>query len=124
MDITNGVGVPVVYDGVGKDTFDVSIDCLSNRGMFVSFGNASGMTPMADLFKSFAPKNLYFTRPSLLIYNGSSDEITNSSSLLFKMIKEKKIKANLSKIFKLKDVGLAHKELESRKTVGSLILKP
>ena len=124
MDITKGVGVPVVYDGVGKDTFNISIDCLSKRGMLVSFGNASGMTPLVDLFKSFASKNLYFTRPSLLVYNGSKDEIKKSSDLLFKMIKEKKIKANLSKIFKLKDASLAHKELESRKTVGSLVLIP
>jgi len=124
MDITKGVGVPVVYDGVGKDTLNISIDCLSKRGMFVSFGNASGMTPVVDLFKSFAPKNLYFTRPSLLIYNGSNEEIVNSSGLLFKMIKEKKIRANLSKTFRLENASLAHKELESRKTVGSLILKP
>ena len=124
MEITNGAGVGVVYDGVGKDTFNMSIECLSKRGVFVSFGNASGMLDVVDLFKAFAPKNLYFTRPSLLVYNETKKEINNSSNLLFKMIKEKKIKANLSKKYKLEGAAIAHKELESRTTTGSLILKP
>ena len=124
MDITNGRGVPIVYDGVGKDTFNISIDCLSKRGMFVSFGNASGMTPTIDLFKAFAPKNLYFTRPSLMIYNGTRKELDSSSGLLFKMIADKKIKINLSKIYKLKDATVAHMDLQSRKTTGSVILIP
>ena len=124
MDITSGKGVDVVYDGVGKDTFDISISCLKNRGMFVSFGNASGMTPETDLFKAFAPKNLYFTRPSLMIYNNTRKELLDSSSSLFKMVLNKKVKPNISKIYNLKDVAQAHKDLESRKTVGSIILKP
>ena len=124
MDLTGGRGVSVVYDGVGKDTFNLSIECLSKRGMFVSFGNASGMTPTTDLFKVFAPKNLYFTRPSLMIYNGTRDELNDSSNLLFQMLKEKKIKTNLSKIYELKNAVVAHKDLESRKTFGSIILKP
>ena len=124
MELTNGRGVSVVYDGVGKDTFGLSIECLSKRGMFVSFGNASGMTPATDLFESFAPKNLFFTRPSLMVYNGTRKELDSSSDLLFKMIAEKKIKTNLSKIYKLKDVMTAHQDLETRKTFGSLILKP
>tara|TARA_Y100000590_G_C15630544_1_gene981052 strand:- start:286 stop:1305 length:1020 start_codon:yes stop_codon:yes gene_type:complete len=124
MSITGNRGVGVVYDGVGKDTFDISLDCLSDRGFFVSFGNASGMTPTTDLFKSFAPKNLYFTRPSLMVYNKTRKELDDSSGLLFEMIIKKKIKTNLTKIYELKDVASAHKDLESRKTVGSLILKP
>lgn len=124
MDLTGGEGVSVVYDGVGKDTFYISISCLSKRGMFVSFGNASGMTPTIDLFKSFAPKNLFFTRPSLMIYNSSRKELNDCSGLLFQKVFEKKIKANISKIYELKDVAIAHKDLEARKTVGSLILKP
>jgi NADPH2:quinone reductase len=124
LELTGGEGVSVVYDGVGKDTFDISIKCLSNRGMFVSFGNASGMTPTTDLFKSFAPKNLFFTRPSLMIYNGSRKDLESSSGLLFQMIVEKKIKANLSKIYELKNAKDAHSDLEGRKTFGSLILRP
>ena len=124
MEITGGKGVPVVYDGVGKDTFYTSIDCLSNRGMLVSFGNASGMTPATDLFKSFAPKNLYFTRPSLMIYNSTKQELNSSSGLLFKMMSEKKIKTNLYKVYKLSEAASAHEDIESRKTTGSLVLKP
>ena len=124
MEITGGLGVPVVYDGVGKDTFNISLDCLSNRGLFVSFGNASGMTPTVDLFKAFAPKNLYFTRPSLMIYNDTKQKLENSFELLFSMIKNKKIKPSLSKKYKLEDAAEAHKDLESRKTFGSLVLKP
>ena len=124
MEITGGRGVRVVYDGVGKDTFNISLDCLSNRGLFVSFGNASGMTPTVDLFKAFAPKNLYFTRPSLMIYNDTKQKLENSFELLFGMIKNKKIKPSLSKKYKLEDAAEAHKDLESRKTFGSLVLKP
>ena len=124
MEITNNSGVPVVYDGVGKDTFKTSIDCLSKRGMFVSFGNASGMTPMTDLFSSFAPKNLFFTRPSLMVYNNTREELNKSSGLLFQMIKEKKIKPLVSKVYDLKDAQQAHSDLEKRKTFGSLVIKP
>ncbi len=124
MDITGGEGVDVVYDGVGKDTFDISINCLKKRGGFVSFGNASGMTPKTDLFAAFAPKNLYFTRPSLMVYNNTRGELLDSSSSLFKMILNKKIKPNIFKTYNLNDVVQAHKDLELRKTVGSIILKP
>ena len=124
MDITEGRGVSVVYDGVGRDTFEISLKCLAQRGMFVSFGNASGMTPDTDLFKAFAPKNLYFTRPSLMVYNNTRKKLDESAQALFKMILEKKIKTNLTKKYNLKDVAIAHKDLETRKTVGSIVLKP
>jgi len=124
MDLTGGVGVPVVYDGVGKETFDLSLRCLSDRGLFVSFGNASGMTPVVDLFKSFAPKNIYFTRPSLMIYNKKRKELEDSSSLLFEMFNKKKVRANISKKYELKNAIEAHKDLEARKTFGSILLKP
>ena len=124
MELTKGRGVSVVYDGVGKDTFGLSVECLSSRGTFVSFGNASGMIPAIDLFKSFAPKNLFFTRPSLMVYNGTRKELDNSSGLLFQMIAEKKIKTNISKIYELKDAVTAHQDLEARKTFGSLVLRP
>ena len=88
MGITEGKGVSVVYDGVGRDTFEMSLNCLTERGMFVSFGNASGMTPTTDLFKAFAPKNLYFTRPSLMIYNNTRKKLEESARVLFKMILE------------------------------------
>ena len=123
MEITNGRGVPVVYDGVGKDTFNTSLECLSVRGMFVSFGQSSGMVPSVNLHKTFNPKSLYYTRPTLMHYNNTRDSLEQSSRKLFNMIEEKKIKINLSKKYSLKDACVAHLDLESRKTFGSVILK-
>ena len=70
-EITNGKGVPVVYDGVGHDTFNISLECLSLRGLMVSFGQSSGMVPKVDLHKTFNPKSLYYTRPTLMHYNSN-----------------------------------------------------
>ena len=122
-EITNGKGVPVVYDGVGKDTFENSIKCLSIRGLFVSFGQSSGMIPDVNLHKTFNPKSLYYTRPTLMHYNNSRDELENSSNLLFKKINNKEINIQQPKIYELKDAKIAHMELESRKTKGSAIFK-
>ena len=121
MEITEGRGVSVVYDGVGKNTFDVTLGCLSERGLFVSFGQSSGMVESVDLHSVFAPKNLYYTRPSLLVYNKSQKELFQSSNILFKMIKNKKIGTSYKK-YDLKDAAQAHDDLEKRKTVGSLVL--
>ena len=122
-EITNGNGVPVVYDGVGKDTFEDSIKCLSLRGLFVSFGQSSGMIPDVNLHKTFNPKSLYYTRPTLMHYNNTRDELENSSNLLFKKINKKEINLQQPKIYELKDAKIAHTELESRKTKGSAIFK-
>ena len=123
-EITGGEGVPVVYDGVGKDTFQASLDCLSLRGMFVSFGQSSGMVPDVSLHKTFNPKSLYFTRPTLMHYNATRKDLLYSSGVLFDLIKSGKIVVNLSKTYELGDASSAHADLESRKTVGSGILKP
>ena len=123
-EITDGKGVPVVYDGVGKDTFQISLDCLSLRGMFVSFGQSSGMVSDVNLHKTFNPKSLYYTRPTLMHYNSTRKELDESSKALFDMIEAGKIKANLSKTYDLKDASAAHHDLESRKTTGSIVLKP
>ena len=124
MDKTSGAGVSVGYDGVGKNTFQTTIDCLGSRGLFVSFGQSSGMIPDVSLHKSFAPKNLYYTRPSLLVYNKTKNELHESSALLFSLLKSKKIKAPNIKKYALKDARQAHIDLQSRKTVGSLVLIP
>ena len=124
MDITGNKGVSVVYDGVGKDTFETSIDCLENRGLFVSFGQSSGMIKNVNLHKVFAPKNLFYTRPSLIIYNKKREDFLKSAERLFNLIKEKKIVVDNIKEYSLKDVKVAHEELQSRKTVGSLVLIP
>jgi len=123
-EITGGVGVGVVYDGVGKDTFDITLDCLVERGLFVSFGQSSGMIGPVGLHSAFAPKNLYYTRPSLLVYNKTRGDIDESSKCLFDLVKDKKIKTPNIKKYNLKDAAQCHKDLQSRKTVGSLVLVP
>ena len=124
MDITGGAGVSVVYDGVGKDTFRQSLDSLSDRGLFVSFGQSSGMIAPVNLHEVFAPKNLFYTRPSLLVYNKSRNELIQSANSVFELIKRKSIRLDNIKKYPLKDAADAHKDLQSRKTVGSLILVP
>ena len=123
-EITDGKGVPVVYDGVGKDTFEISLGCLDFRGLFVSFGQSSGMVDPVDLHKTFNPKSLYYTRPTLMHYNLTREQLLNSSSLLFKKIINKEIKDNIYKAIKLKNAQEAHELIQSRKSYGSIILKP
>ena len=124
MEITENKGVPVVYDGIGKDTFNKSLDCLQTRGLMVSFGQSSGMVDQIDLHKTFNPKSLYYTRPTLMHYTRNKEELEISSNSLFEKIKSKEIKPNIFKTYNLKDANKAHEELESRKTIGSIILKP
>ncbi len=124
MEITENKGVPVVYDGIGKDTFNKSLNCLQTRGLMVSFGQSSGMVDKVDLHKTFNPKSLYYTRPTLMHYTRNKEELEISSNSLFEKIKSKEIKPNIFKTYNLKDANKAHEELESRKTIGSIILKP
>ena len=124
LKFTNNEGVNVVYDGVGKDTFDISISCLKYRGLMVSFGQSSGMVDKVDLHKTFNPKSLYYTRPTLMHYNLSRNELETSSQKLFNKIQKKEIKANIYKKYKLKDASDAHSILQSRSTSGSLLLEP
>ena len=124
LEITKGKGVPVVYDGVGKDTFHKSIECLKTRGMMVSFGNASGSLENIDVKKSIQPKGLYFTRPAMWHYLNKQDEIQEGADNLFKNIKLGKIKIEIFKKYRLDEVIQAHKDLESRKVVGPAIIIP
>ena len=124
LEITKGKGVPVVYDGVGKNTFEGSIECLKIRGMMVSFGNSSG--PLSDISvrKMIQPKGLYFTRPVMGQYLGTKDEIRVGADKLFEKIKLGKIKIEIYKKYRLDEVVEAHKDLESRKIIGPAILVP
>ena len=124
LEITDGKGVPVVYDGVGKSTLEGSLECLSVRGMMVSFGNASG--PLADINvpKSLQPKGLYFIRPSMQHYLSTREEINEGAKILFEKIKSGKVKIEIFKKYKLEDVVQAHKDLESRKILGPAIIIP
>ena len=124
LKITKGKGVPVVYDGVGKNTFEGSIECLKMRGMMVSFGNASGPLDNIDVKKMIQPKGLYFTRPSMAQYLSTKEEIKEATDLLFEKVKLGKVKVNIFKKYQLEDVIQAHTDLENRKIIGPAILKP
>jgi NADPH2:quinone reductase len=124
LEFTKEKGVPVVYDGVGKNTFHKSIECLKTRGMMVSFGNASGSLEDIDVKKSIQPKGLYFTRPAMWHYLRTRDEIQDGADKLFEAVKLGKIKVEIFKKYRLDDVVQAHKDLESRKITGPGVIIP
>ena len=124
LDITKGEGVPVVYDGVGKKTFDGSIDCLKIRGMMVSFGNASGPLDPCNVTKSLAPKGLYLTRPSIAHYTSTRQELEEAASKVFEMYLAKKFELNIFKRYALSDIVKAHSDLEERKILGPAVIIP
>ena len=123
-EITNGVGVPVVYDGVGKKTFNGSIECLKVRGMMVSFGNASGPLDPCNVTKSLAPKGLYLTRPSIAHYTSTREEIDEAAKKVFEMYKTKKFNLKIFKKYSLNEIVKAHKDLENRKILGPAVIIP
>lgn len=122
--ITGGVGVPVVYDSVGKDTFEGSLASLARRGLFVSFGNASGPVPPFAPARLAAGGSLYFTRPTLFDYVVTAEELDESASLVFGMVASGKIAIEIGQTFALADARAAHEALESRATVGASLLIP
>ncbi len=124
LEFTKGKGVPVVYDGVGKNTFHKSIECLKTRGMMVSFGNASGSLENIDVKKSIQPKGLYFTRPAMMHYLSLQDELREAAEKLFQSIELGRIKIGIFKKYRLDEVIQAHKDLETRKILGSAIIIP
>ena len=121
-EITGGKGVPVVYDGVGKDTFDRALECLSPMGMMVSFGNASGAVPPVDLGK--LKGHLFLTRPSLAPYSAPRADLVNMANDLFDIVKSGKVRIEINQRYPLKEAVQAHRDLESRKTTGSTVLTP
>lgn len=123
-EITEGQGVPVVYDSIGKDTFTGSLDCLAPRGMMVSFGSASGPVPPFSLGELASRGSLFITRPSVFDYTAKRDDLEKAAAELFSMIESGKIKVNINQRYALKDVAQAHRDLEARKTTGSTILIP
>ena len=123
-EITNGKGVPVVYDGVGKKTFDGSIECLKIRGTMVSFGNASGPLDPCNVTKSLAPKGLYLTRPSIAHYTTTREELDEAANKVFEMVKTKKFNLKIFKKYPLSEVIKAHEDLESRKILGPAVIIP
>ena len=123
-ELTNGNGVPVVYDGVGKKTFDGSIECLKVRGVMVSFGNASGPLDPCNVTKSLAPKGLYLTRPSIAHYTSTREELDEAAKKVFEMYITKKFKLKIFKKYSLKDIVKAHQDLENRKILGPAVIIP
>ena len=124
LEMTNGEGVPVVYDGVGKATFEKSCECLKTRGTMISFGNASGPLNPIDVPKILQPKGLYFVRPSMQQYLITNEEINEAASALFEKVGSGKIKIEIFKKYKLEEVQTAHSDLESRKIIGPAIIIP
>ena len=112
------------YDGVGKKTFDDSIECLKVRGMMVSFGNASGPLDPCNVTKSLAPKGLYLTRPSIAHYTSTREELDEAARIVFEMFITKKFKLNIYKKYPLDEIVKAHEDLEARKILGPAILIP
>lgn len=123
-EITGGAMVPVVYDGVGKDTFEMSLDCLRPRGLMVSFGNASGSPAPLDLQTLTAKGSLFITRPSLMSYTADTDEMRQCMADVMAKLESGAIKVDINQRYPLAEVQQAHRDLEARKTTGSTILLP
>ena len=124
MELTNGKGLPVVYDGVGKSTFEKSLACLKTRGTMVSFGNSSGALSPIDVTKMLQPKGLFFVRPSMGQYLSTNEELKEASKMLFEKISSGNVKVKIFKKYKLDDVVQAHIDLEGRKIIGPAVIIP
>ena len=122
--ITKGKGVPVVYDGVGKDTFMESLDCLQPRGIMASFGNASGAVPPVNIGILAQKGSLFLTRPTLVNYTSSREDLLTAARELFAVVKKGAVKIAVNQRYPLHEAAQAHRDLESRKTTGSTVLLP
>jgi NADPH2:quinone reductase len=122
--ITGGAGVPVVYDGVGKDTFMASLDCLRPLGMMVSFGNASGAVPPFNIGILSQKGSLFVTRPTLYSYVAKREDLVARATALFDVVGKGIVTIEVNQTYALKDAAQAHRDLEGRKTTGSTVLIP
>jgi NADPH:quinone reductase len=122
--LTDGKGVHVIYDGVGKTTFDQDLNCLRPRGYLVLFGASSGPVPLFDLNKLAAKGSLFVTRPTLNHHIASHEELQQRAGDVFNMIASGKLKLRIEHLYPLKDAQQAHRDLEGRKTTGKLLLIP
>jgi NADPH2:quinone reductase len=123
-ELTGGKKVPVVYDSVGKTTWEGSLDCLALRGLMVSFGNASGAVAPVNLGILTQKGSLFLQRPTLASHIVTREELVKRSNDLFEVVKSGKVKIETTGRYKLADAAQAHRDLESRKTTGSVILVP
>lgn len=123
-EITDGAGVPVAYDSVGKATVGASLDSLSPRGLFVSFGNASGPIENFDVGILAAKGSLYMTRPTLMTYVASDADLAETAGELVDLVASGKVKMTVNQRYALSDVRQAHEDLEGRRTTGATVLLP
>jgi NADPH2:quinone reductase len=123
-EISNGMGAHVVYDGVGKDTFDASLDSLRPLGVMVSFGNASGPPPPLNVLSLSQKGSLFLTRPTLGHYTATREALDETANDLFDVVEKGIVRIAPPTHYKLSDAAQAHRDLEARKTTGSLVLIP
>jgi NADPH2:quinone reductase len=123
-ELTGGAGVPVVYDSVGKSTFPASLDCLHPLGLFVSFGNASGPVPAFELSLLTQKGSLYATRPTLATYTATRADLEATAQELFEVVRSGAVKVAVNHTYPLKDAVQVHRDLEGRKTTGSVVMLP
>lgn len=122
--LTGGAGVPVAYDSVGASTFEGTLASLARRGLFVSYGNASGPVPAFEPARLQRAGSLFFTRPTLFDYAATTEELDASASALFEVIASGAVRIDIGQTFPLSDVRRAHEALEGRETVGASLLVP
>lgn len=123
-EITGGAGVAVVYDGIGKDTFSGSLDCLRPMGMMVSFGNASGPVPAFEPGILSAKGSLFLTRPTLMHYTAKRADLLARADDLFRVVQDGAVRITVNQTYPLAEAAQAHRDLEGRKTTGSTVLLP
>ena len=123
MELTDNAGVIAVFDGVGKDTFDLSLECVARKGSMISFGNASG-APAPIAVARLSPKNVRLMRPTLFNYLVTREEFEGYSSELFDLLKNDKIDVRIHETYPLSDIKRAHEDLQGRKSTGKLLLDP
>jgi len=123
-ELTDGKGVPVVYDSVGKATFERSLDCLAPLGMLVTFGQSSGSIPPLNLGILSQKGSLYVTRPTLVTYTAKREDLVRAAKELFEVVQNGAVKIEINQTFALRDAADAHRALEGRQTTGSTLLLP
>jgi NADPH2:quinone reductase len=123
-ELTGGAGVPVVYDSVGKATFEGSLDCLAPLGLMVTFGNASGPVPPLDVGVLGRKGSLFLTRPTVFSYMARREDLERAAAELFDVVRSGKVKVEISRTLPLADAAEAHRALAARETTGSLVLLP
>ncbi len=122
--ITKGAGVPVVYDGIGRDTFEGSLDCLRPLGLMVSYGNASGPVPPFNPALLSQKGSLFLTRPTLMSYVAKREDLVKAARELFAVVKSGAVKIRINQTYPLQEAARAHRDLEGRRTSGSSVLIP